>query len=445
VNLDRLRDIVRGEAARRPVPVPPDATAPAPASPIRELTYEPVGGDGLPLDRRAVPAFEGTSIVETPFGPVSVIERVYQADAYLGRVRIEQCEVLHLDALGVLGGRRLAPRAPATRGPVFLDIETTGLSGGVGTVPFLVGCGYFDQGAFRTTQFFMHDFAAERALLHVVADFLAATPFIVTYNGRSFDVPVMEMRWLFHRVPPPLEDLPHLDMLPPARRLWRHEENGGERSCRLITLSEVLLGHVRVGDVPGFEIPQRYFDYVRHGDAEPLQAVLEHNRLDLVALAAITARAQRLVCDGAEAARDAGECLALGRMYRRAGQLAEAEAAFRRVARMAIAARPVREDAMHQLALLLRRQRRHDEAARVWQDLLAFGHGVSAAAREAVEALAIHHEHRARDLQRARELAARALQAERDPRRRDAVRHRLARLDRKLADLRRPPALQLLD
>jgi hypothetical protein len=435
VNLDRLREIVRGPAARQPEPAPA----------IRELTYEPVGADGLPLEQRSIPAFEGTASRHTPFGAVAVIDRAYGADAYLGRVRVEHCELVHLDALDVLGGRRLAPRTDTRLGPVFLDIETTGLSGGVGTVPFLVGCGYFEGGAFRTIQFFMPDYGAERALLHAVADFLADAPFIVTYNGRSFDVPVMEMRWLFHRVPPPLDDLPHFDMLPPARRLWRHEEDGAERSCRLVTLAEALFGHVRVGDVPGFEIPQRYFDYVRYGDTAPLESVLEHNRLDLVALAAVTARAQRLVCEGSDAARDAGECLALGRLYRRAGRLEEAEAAFRRVARMTIAARPMREDAMHQLALLLRRQRRYEDAARVWQDLLAFGHGVSAAAREAIEALAIHHEHRARDLHRARELASRALQAEGDPRRREAVRHRLSRLDRKLGARRRPPAPRLLD
>jgi hypothetical protein len=112
---------------------------------------------------------------------------------------------------------------------------------------------------------------------------------------------------------------------------------------------------------------------------------------------------------------------------------------------MAVAARPLREDAMHQLALLLRRARRYEDAAHVWHDLLAFTHGVSAASREAVEALAIHSEHRVRDLHRARELASRALQAEHDPRRRDAVRHRIARLDRKLADLRLPPVPRLLD
>jgi len=431
--IDRLRDIVRGSATR-------------PAA-VRELTYEPVGQDGLPIDRCAAPALHGASSVETPFGPVAIIDHVFDVDWPFAGVSSAECEVIAPAALSTLTGRPVTPRQTRRAGPVFLDLETTGLSGGAGTVAFLVGCGYYEDGAFRTRQFFLNGYAAERALLHQVAGFLAEAPFIVTYNGRTFDVPIMEMRWQFHRIPPPLDDLPHVDMLPPARRLWREAEDGADRSCRLVHLEESLLGYAREGDVPGWEIPQRYFDFVRRGDPAPLEPVLLHNRLDLVSLAAITARAQRLVDLGPGVARDACECVALGRIYRRAGQLDPAESCFRQAATVFAAPRAVREDAFYELATLLRRQRRFADAAQAWRDVLALGHGRSRAGREAIQALAVHHEHRERNLQHARELAMRALQAEQDPARRDDLRYRLARIQRKLGALGADDAAQpaLLD
>jgi hypothetical protein len=421
--LDRLRQIVRGGAAPRH------------PAPVRELTYEPVGPDGLPLDRTLSPGLAGATTVQTPFGMAAVIERAFDADWRFGSICVHECDVVEPDALALLTGRPVEPRMTTRQAPLFLDLETTGLSGGAGTVAFLVGCGWFERGAFRTTQFFLNGFAAERALLHLVADLLADVPFIVTYNGRTFDLPVMEMRWQFHRITAPLDGLPHVDMLPPARRLWKDVADGSDRSCRLVHLEEALLGYRREGEVAAFEIPQRYFAFIRYGDPQPLEPVLQHNRLDLLSLAALTARAQRLIGRGADSAADACECLSLGRLYRRANHFSRAEDCFRRVAAEAETGRMVREAALHELATLLRRQRRFREAAEAWRELIALGHGRSRAARVAIEALAVHHEHRERNLPRARDLAMCALRAEQDMKRRDAVRYRLARLDRKLAFL----------
>ena len=119
------------------------------------------------------------------------------------------------DRLPGAGGGASAPRT------IFIDLETTGLSGGAGTVAFLVGCGYFDLGAFQVRQFLLTSYAAERALLAAVAEFFDDAELIVTYNGKTFDVPVMETRWLFHRMAMPLDGVPHFDMLHPARRLWK--------------------------------------------------------------------------------------------------------------------------------------------------------------------------------------------------------------------------------
>jgi len=167
---------------------------------------------------------------------------------------------------------------PERRTPyLFVDLETTGLAGGAGTYAFLVGCGWFDGGVFRIRQFFLSTFAAERALLQALAELAADVDAIVTYNGKTFDVPLIETRYLFHRLVTPFADRPHVDMLHPARRLWRStsapraatatDDDESAGGCRLATLERTICGHVREGDVPGFEIPSRYFHYVRSGDA----------------------------------------------------------------------------------------------------------------------------------------------------------------------------------
>lgn len=430
-SLDRLRDILRSQ---RPAQGPP----PAPPA-LRELTYEPVGADGEVV--RGVSDWldlEGVTRIDTPHGPACVVERRFDGWAFHGAARVDAHATFDPQVLQVLCGRPLALGEPGGwLGPVFLDLETTGLSGGAGTVAFLVGLGAFEaDGSFRTRQFFLAGFAGERAMLHAVAEAVDAHSLVITYNGGSFDLPVMETRWLFHRLAPALEGRPHLDMLPPARRLWRDTMSGGERSCRLVALEEALLGFSRVGDVPGFEIPSRYFEFLRTGDPQPLEPVILHNRFDLLSLAVLTARAQRLVSEGPGVSADARECLALGRVYERAGRPEAAEAAYRAAVEHSVSDRASCEHAWYALARLLRRRKRHGDAALAWRQLLRHADRRGARGREAVEALAVHHEHRERDLVLAHALAQRALGAERDEAKRASLRHRLARLDRKLANVR---------
>lgn len=427
-SLDRLRDILRTGR--------PGAAAPSEAPRVRELTYEPLDGDGAPL--RAIAALaglEGMAQIETPWGRACVVDRTVDRDAFHGTTRVGACAGFDPVAIGVVGGRRLdIDAARAASSPIFLDLETTGLSGGAGTVAFLVGLGSHEpDGSFRTRQFFLDGFPGERAMLHAVAAAVDDAPLLITYNGASFDLPVMETRWLFHRLTPALEGRPHVDLLPPARRLWRDAMGGVERSCRLVALEESLLGLRRVGDVPGAEIPQRYFEFLRSGDPGPIEPVLRHNRLDLLSLAVLAGRAQRLVHEGPAATADARECLALGRMYERAGRLEEAEAAMRAAVDHPVSDRASSEHAWYALARLLRRRRHHAEAALAWRQMLRHADRRGPRGREAVEALAVHHEHRQRDLALARALAQRALAAERDEAKRTSLRHRLARLDRKLA------------
>jgi hypothetical protein len=189
-----------------------------------------------------------------------VVDRTYAPGYRHGRVALADClppESGIWPRLGLLryaGSERTRPTADRESGKLlFLDLETTGLAGGAGTYAFLVGCGWFDGALFRLRQFFLADFGAERALLESVADLAAGFACVVTYNGKTFDLPLIETRFVLQRMLTPFADLPHVDMLHPARRLWR--EDDGE--CRLTTFERALCGHERDGDVPGFEIPSR--------------------------------------------------------------------------------------------------------------------------------------------------------------------------------------------
>jgi len=166
----------------------------------------------------------------------------------------------------------------------FLDTETSGLAGGTGTYAFMVGVGRFEGDNFRLVQFFMRDPSEEPALLEGLMEFLAPCAALVTFNGKAFDAPLLVTRYLMHSIPVPFENFAHLDLLPLARRLWRDRLP----SRALKYLEENLLGVPRTADeVPGYEIPYLYFDYLRTGDATPLKGVFYHNAMDVVALAAL--------------------------------------------------------------------------------------------------------------------------------------------------------------
>jgi uncharacterized protein YprB with RNaseH-like and TPR domain len=360
---------------------------------------------------------------------VFVVERRFEPTAAHGRETIgtlsERLTRTASEASMFAGG------APARAPFMFFDLETTGLNGGAGTHVFLIGCaGFAGDGAFLTRQFVMTRFTDERSMLRAAADDIGACGAIVSFNGKSFDAPVLDTRYLFHRLEWDGLSRPHVDVLHPARRFWK-----GDGECSLVALERQLLGVRRAGDVDGFEIPERYFHFVRSGDARPLVPVLEHNRLDLLSLASLTARLLHLVHAGPSETRDGLEALALGRVYARAGYDGRARAAFERAVNCPGVARTVRLDGLRSLALLFRRTRRFEEAADCWRSLAEVPGCPAHLEREAAEALAIHHEHRKRDFEAARTFALRSLEnGEGNPRKwTEAVHHRLARLEKKLS------------
>lgn len=446
---DRLRGIVTGR----------DATAPVPAA-VPRLAPDVIHALDLPSYpssdvRRAealasAAAVLGAQWIDRAEGRVLLVDRFYPPDHRYGRELIgDLVDTLTAGSGAMPTLERSWPSGPSSsQRLLFLDLETTGLAGGAGTQAFLVGCAFIDDGGIRVRQFLLPGYEHERALLAEVAAWTDATlrdvrceqSGLVTFNGRSFDLPLIETRYLFHRVRFPLGRAPHLDMLHPARRLWKlRPAIAGppldEESCRLSVLERHLGGVHRVGDVPGFEIPSRYFQFVRDGDARPLEAVLEHNRLDLLSLALVTARAIRLIERGPSFTVHAWESLGLGRIFERAGAGLDAEACYLHAADRAhhLGRVPAaRAEALRRLALCRRRDGRMHEAALAWEELLDAPAAPTALRLEAREALAIHYEHRAKDLRTARLLMLDVLAEQPSESRHRAATYRLQRLERKM-------------
>jgi len=211
------------------------------------------------------------------------------------------------DLLQAISGG-LVPAVPPER-IAFLDTETTGLAGGTGTVAFVTGVGRITAEGFVVRQFFLRDFDEEASALAALGEHLREFDVLVTYNGKAFDQPLLETRYRMTRQKPPFGRLEHLDLLYGARRLWKLRFE----SCRLVNLESEVLGVERVGDVPGHLIPALYFDYVRTRRPAPLEPVFEHNRLDIVSLACLTAIVPRAFHSPHEVELAGTEMIGLGR------------------------------------------------------------------------------------------------------------------------------------
>jgi uncharacterized protein YprB with RNaseH-like and TPR domain len=368
--LQRLAEVAgRGRGPRRErIPGPPSG------APVEEL----LEGRRVENERGEFFLVEADASLES-----------FHGDAPLSRFRVTSPEtVAVLSGEPALGGFDLREAA-------FLDTETTGLAGGAGTAAFLVGLGFVDGDRFRVRQYFMRDYPEEPALLRGLAEDLRRFSRLVTFNGRAFDVPLLESRYRLSRERFPLGSALHFDLLHPARRLWKLRLE----SCRLQSLEAALLGLRRRGDVPGDEIPQIWFDYLRRRDGRALVRVLEHNRLDVVSLAALSALACRWVEDGW--AEDPRDVYSLARVLERADLHERSREQYRRVA--AEGDHPLRVRSLLRLAARAKRDGDHDAAVGLWEQAAAGGDWW------ALRELAVHHEHRARDVEAALDVVQRAL------------------------------------
>jgi uncharacterized protein len=408
----------------------------APSTPVASPL--PPSDPSLDLAARA-----GAQEIWTPAGPCLVATTRYPLEETRGGW-----------ALGALLAVSSAATAACGRDPrladfdfaraAFLDTETSGLSGGAGTFAFMVGVGLFEEGGYAVHQVFMRSPAEERALLHVVGELLARGTGLVTFNGRSFDAPLLNTRYALQRQPSPLVDLLHLDLLPAARQRWRLRLP----SCALGALEKDVLGFQRSQeDVPGWLIPSIYQEYARSlGQPRPeviddMARVFYHNREDIVNMAPLAA----MLCAPFELAGagvpDFGlhpaDWVSLGRCYEELDWQEVSETAYRRALEAALPAE-LRSLALRRLGWLLKRQQRRAEAVAIWHDWITSVPGPDVTP---YEELAKHHEWHELDLAAARKWTLWGLHSAKQlppgPAREEtlsSLQHRLERLERKMAE-----------
>ena len=362
-----------------------------------------------------------------PRRALQVFENVYPPETRYGKLKIA-------DALAV-GGEvlRYLSRDEAFRDldlstTVFLDLETTGLAGGTGTIPFLVGLGYFRERTFAVAQYFLGDPSEESRMLQELSRFFAEMNFksVLTYNGKAFDLPLLETRFILQRKSLSLTGLPHLDFLFAARTLWKHKHD----SCRLFHLAQRVIEAPRDEDIPGAEIPYRYFDYLRTGDFSLIEPILYHNQEDILSLLGLVISGANLFSEedlGGEAAPDPLDLVGVGKVFASVGEAVRSTRLFER----ALVGRLPTEVALsvvRKLSAQLKKNADWEKAVALWRD------GSAADQVFCYRELAVYYEHKARNLPEAKRVTeeglARAL--ERSSVERADFEKRLARLDAKI-------------
>lgn len=251
-------------------------------------------------------------VLKTEHGELHVIDEYLEPHHHHGRAPIANALRISTERLAQLALDPSLARIDVERA-LFLDTETTGLAGGTGTVPFLIGIGWFEDESMRIQQLFLPQLGHEAPMLHWLAGRLASASCLVSFNGKTFDWPLLRNRFVLNRVRAPSLP-PHVDLLHCARRVLRSRL----RSIRLVELERKVLGMYREDDVSGALIPQLYFDYLDGGDVSPIAKVIEHNANDLIALAALMAK---LVdhFEQVHAADDPRDHLAYARVAERVG------------------------------------------------------------------------------------------------------------------------------
>jgi uncharacterized protein YprB with RNaseH-like and TPR domain len=359
--------------------------------------------------------------VETAHGRHFETEKLYERHRRHGSIGITDLEDLPNNLLHPISNGEI-PNVPVSKW-CFLDTETTGLAGGSGTYAFLIGVGRIAKDGFRVRQFFMRDFAEEASQLSALQEHLKQFEVLITYNGRTFDQPLLETRFRMVRQRPPFSSLPHLDLLFGARRLWKLRFD----SCRLVDLETQILGLERQGDLPGELIPYFYFEYLRTQEIFRLVPIFHHNATDILTLACLTAIVPWAFHPPGEAQFTHGaEMVGLARWWRQAGNPENALALFRQAVD-----RGLPDDLMFRTlwdtALIEKKLGREHAALPVFTELAGTRNPWRAAA---LEQLAKYFEHRERNYAMALEMTLNALDLEPS----DALRRRADRLKKKSGD-----------
>jgi uncharacterized protein len=358
--------------------------------------------------------------VHTPAGCHFESERLWERHRLHGSFEVSNLEEMADDLFDAIAGGAIPP-SPCERW-AFLDTETTGLAGGSGTYAFLIGIGRIAPEGFRLRQFFMRELCEEASLLHAVSEHLAGFDCLVTYNGKTYDQPLLETRFRMARMQPPFARLHHLDLLHGSRRLWKLRFD----SCRLVELENQIFGLEREGDLPGEMIPYVYFEFLRSKEAFRVAPILHHNANDILTLACLTAIVPHAFRDPTQVPLSHGaEMVGLARWLHRAERHEDALALYRRGI-----AKGLRDELLFRtlwdVACLEKKCGREPAAVSVYTELANCRNAHRTAA---LEELAKFYEHREKNPALALEFTLLALKHDETP----ALHHRRQRLEKKMA------------
>ncbi len=420
--------ITKGPRNLKPAPDRPTLTELAVVDAKRDSrTVRIQDGQTVPLEQ----LLPGGRLEETELGACFVLDHVYPLAYRHGADDIGDLLEKSLDAAATFcNDDRLA--GLDFREIIFLDTETTGLMG-AGTIAFMVGVGFFDSEAFVVRQYFLRDHSDEPAMLQLLAELFADRSGMITFNGRSFDLPLLDNRYMMNRMDEQLGDLrerPHLDLLPPSRRLWRSRIG----SCSLGSLEQNILGLNRTSeDVPGWAIPGLYMEYLRTRDARDLLRVFYHNRIDMLSMATLSNSILRLF-NQPRPADEPLDIISLARWQIALGMPDKAEKMLRMAAEQDLPLE-IYHQALFFLGQLLKRNDRREEAVPLWQQIAVTSFGDVSAHVE----LAKYYEWHDRDLEQALEWTHRALTLSeswpsgQDDLARFELEHRMERLERRIS------------
>jgi uncharacterized protein len=321
------------------------------------------GRKGTPIEE----AVEGR-FISTRRGDAFIAEQAFSTDYRHGVAAIRLSHAL--DTLAAWANDPRIGETPLSAF-AFLDTETSGLSGGTGTYAFMIGVGRFVDEQFVLAQFFMRDPAEEPAMLEALAEWLAPCSALVTFNGKAFDAPLLKTRYTLHNIPCPFNGFSHIDLLPLARRLWRDRLP----SRALKYLEEHIMSAPRNSEeVPGYEIPWLYFDYLRSGDASPLKGVFYHNAMDIVAMAALLSLTAGMLADPHGMDLEHGlDVVALAKLFEDLNRWDDAALLYERGLRIGLPEADF-PAALRRLSTLQRRRGDMVTAVKLWEQAATEGH-----------------------------------------------------------------------
>lgn len=324
--------------------------------------------------------------ISTPLGQTFVINHTYQDDPRKEDNQLKFSAAL-INLSTWIGDPLLVNRKPSSF--VFLDTETSGLAGGSGTYAFLIGLGRFSKNGFELSQFFMRDPFEEPAQLAALQSALVDCEVLVTYNGKSFDVPLLNSRFIANGDPPPLNNYTHIDLLHIARRLWRDRLES--RTLGSIEASILDLPRSEQ-DIPGWMVPTIYFDYIKTGDARPIANVLYHNAMDIISLASLLNHVSLMLDDPLSGIVEDGiDLISMAKMYEDMGEYNAAAECFERGLKYDLPPR-IRNQALQRWSIMEKRRGNLQRSIELWVQAANFKEIY------AHEELAKAYEHKTKDI-----------------------------------------------